>query len=99
MPQGLRPAQQPLRSGDFLHLRNKRTQQLSCIQHGSPSPPLSQALHGRPVGAQPAPWPVLVCESAASTKHGGHCVPALVTQWFVRNRVCMILAQKLYSSV
>ncbi|CAK6437861.1 unnamed protein product [Pipistrellus nathusii] len=60
---GLGPAQQPLRSGDFLHLRNKkRTQQPFCIQHSSPA-------HPRPrhctacLGASPPHCPLLLSVS------------------------------------
>lgn len=57
LPQGLGPAQQPLRAGNFLHLRNTKgpsSFSASSTAPPPPSPPLSQALHGL-FGGQPTP--------------------------------------------
>lgn len=83
LPQGLGPAQRSLRSEDFLHLRNMKKGYSSPFASSTTSQAHSCPRHCTAcLGGQPAPLPTLVCESLASTKYGGHCVPALVTQWY-----------------
>lgn len=67
----LAPAQESPRFTDLLHLENMRKgQQPSASGNALPGP-----CTARPVRGQPT----LVHDSLASTKHGGQCVPALVT--------------------
>lgn len=101
LPQGLRPAQQSLRSRDFLHLRNMKKGPAALLHPAQPPQlrtlPLPPAASGtaRPVWgpAHPIARPV-VHESLASTKHRDHCVPALVTFFFLRSRVCMFFGSE-----
>lgn len=73
---GAGPAQQSLRSGDFLHLRNVG-KSLATPLHPTQSPQ-PRALHSLFRGSLPH-CPPVAHESLASTKYGGRCVPALVT--------------------
>lgn len=73
---GAGPAQRSLRSGDFLRLRNMGKSPATPL-HPTQSPQ-PRALHSLFRGSLPH-CPSVVRESLASTKHGGRCVPALVT--------------------
>lgn len=96
---GAGPAQRSLRSGDVLHLRNTGKGPAATLHLAvSPAQPCPRRCTAC-VGAA-CPTAYLLCESLASIKYGGHCVPALVTQWFCEEQsVYVFLAQKLYSSV